>query len=145
MNSAPTGVPTGGPAAVVVMIVGQNGSISFSPNPVTLHVGAAIAWKNSDTIVHQIVQDSGGQASGGGYGGGGSGRSGFTTDQVTPGAMTSSITFTTAGGQLSLRHPSHHEGEHHHHQLIERSKTRGAASRDRWEFPTAGSRRDWEA
>jgi plastocyanin len=71
--------------------------MSFSPNPATLQVGAAIAWKNSDTVVHQIVQDSGGQASGGGYGGGGSGRSGFTTDQVTPGAMTSSITFTTAG------------------------------------------------
>jgi plastocyanin len=99
MSSAPTGVPTGGPAAVVVTIVGQNGSNSFSPNPVTLHVGAAIAWTNSDTTVHRIVQDSGGgsQGSGAGYGGGGSGGSGFTTDQVTPGAMTSSITFPKAG------------------------------------------------
>jgi plastocyanin len=54
---------------------------------------------NSDTIVHQIVQDSGGgsQGSGAGYGGGGSGGSGFTTDQVTPGAMTSLITFPKAG------------------------------------------------
>ena len=97
MSSAPNGVPTGGPAAAVVAIVGRAGSMSFSPNPVTLHVGAAIAWKNNDTIVHQIVQDSGGQGGGGGYGGGGSGGSGFTTDQVTPGATTSSITFAKAG------------------------------------------------
>jgi plastocyanin len=98
MSSAPTGVPTGGPAAVVVTIVGEAGSMSFSPNPVTLHVGAAIAWKNSDTIVHQIVQDEGGQGGGGGgYGGGGSGGSGFATEQVTAGATTSSITFNTPG------------------------------------------------
>jgi plastocyanin len=71
--------------------------MSFSPNPVSLHMGAAIAWKNSDTVVHQIVQDSGGQGSGGGYGGGGSGGSGFTTEEVAPGAMTSSITFPAAG------------------------------------------------
>jgi plastocyanin len=96
MSSAPTGVATSGPAAVVVTIVGENGSMSFSPNPVTLHVGAAIAWKNSDTIVHQIVQDSGGMGGGGAYGGG-SGGSGFSTDQVTPGATTSSIAFTTPG------------------------------------------------
>src|SRR5258708_39853324 len=98
MSSAPTGVPTGGPAAVVVTIVGQNGSSSFAPNPVTLHVGAAIAWMNSDTIVHQIVQDSGGSQGGGtGYGGGGSGGSGFSTDQVPPGAMTSAIKLPKTG------------------------------------------------
>ncbi len=97
MSSAPTGVPTGGPAAVMVTIVAQDGSMSFSPNPVTLHVGQAIAWKNGDTIVHQVVQDSSGGAGGGGYGGGGSGGSGFTTDPVAPGAVTSSIAFPTTG------------------------------------------------
>jgi plastocyanin len=97
MISAPSGVTTSGAPAIVVTIVSENGSMSFSPNPVTLHVGAAIAWKNSDTIIHQIVQDSGGQGGSGDYGGGGSGGSGFSTDQVTPGATTSSITFRTPG------------------------------------------------
>src|SRR5258708_32476441 len=93
MSSAPTGVATGGPAAVVVTIVGEAGSMSFSPNPVTLHVGAAIAWKNSDSIVHQIVQDEGGPGGRGDYGGGGAGGAGLTPEQGTTGTPTAPITF----------------------------------------------------
>ena len=96
-STAPTRV-TSGPADVVVTIVGQDGSMSFSPNPVSLHVGQSVAWKNGDAIVHQVVQDSGGGAGdAGGYGGGGSGGAGFDMGQISAGAMTPSLSFTIAG------------------------------------------------
>ena len=100
-SSSPTGpsaVTSNGPAAVVVTILGQDGAMSFSPNPVSLKVGQSIAWKNGDVIMHQPVQDSSGSnTGGGGYGGGGGSSSGFNAGQVSPGATTVSIAFNAAG------------------------------------------------
>lgn len=94
--TAPTRV-TSGPADVVVTILGQDGSMSFSPNPVSVRVGQAIAWKNGDAIVHQVVQDSGGGGDAGGYGGGGSGGAGFDMGPTSAGAMSPSLSLTATG------------------------------------------------
>jgi plastocyanin len=98
--TGPTSVTAGGPAQVVVTIMGINGAMSFSPNPVSLKVGQTVAWQNADAIPHQPVQDSsnsGGGGYGGGYGGGGNGSSGFNAGMVNPGSTTVSIAFNSAG------------------------------------------------
>lgn len=99
-STTPSGVTAGGTAAVSVTIIGNNGSMSFSPDPVKVRVGQSITWKNGDAIVHQVIQDSGGDMGGGGggyYGGGGSAGTGFDMGQLAPGTTSPSITFTTAG------------------------------------------------
>jgi plastocyanin len=101
MSATPPVAVTSGPADVVVTIVGQDGSMSFSPNPVSLRVGLKIAWRNGDTIVHHVVQDDnggGGAGGGGGYGGGGgSSGVGFDVGQISAGATSSALSFTAAG------------------------------------------------
>jgi plastocyanin len=76
--SSPT--PTTG-ANVTVNIVGINGSNSFAPNPTTVTVGQTVAWKNADTITHDIIQDG----------------NVFTTPAVAGGASTGTVTMSTRG------------------------------------------------
>ena len=96
--TAPSGGTTAG-ASGVVTIVGNNGAMSFSPDPVTVRVGQALSWKNADGIAHQIVQDSTDPASNGGgyYGGGDSVGTGFNMGQVAPGSTSRTVSFTTNG------------------------------------------------
>jgi plastocyanin len=84
---------------MVVTVEGVKGAMSFSPDPLTVRVGQAIVWKNGDTIVHQVVEDTSDASAGGGYGyGGGMGSAtGFSTDQLTPGTVSSAITFRATG------------------------------------------------
>jgi plastocyanin len=47
------------PASLTVNIVGTAGSSAFNPNPVQAASGATLAWKNTTSVVHHIVMDSG--------------------------------------------------------------------------------------
>jgi aldose sugar dehydrogenase len=99
--SGPTAV-AGGTPSVVVKIMGQDGNMSFSPNPVVLKAGQAVAWTNADVIPHQPVQNTAaasGNAGADGYGGGtpGNGSSGFNVGMLAPGATSNALSFTSAG------------------------------------------------
>ena len=104
-TSNPPAANTGSadPAATVVGILGNRGSSSFAPNPLTGRTGQKVQWRNQDGTVHRIVQDRGGDDgnnSGDPYGGGGqggSGGSGFDGGDTAPGGMSNAVTLTAAG------------------------------------------------
>lgn len=58
--TAPGGDPNTPPAgAIVIDIKGQNGALSFSPNPATVAAGALVSWHNIDSVTHRVVLDDG--------------------------------------------------------------------------------------
>ena len=90
------------PAATVVGILGDRGSSSFAPNPVTARIGQKVQWRNQDGVLHRIVQDRAGDDgnnNGDPYGpnpGGGS-AGGFDGGDTAPGGMSNAVTLTAAG------------------------------------------------
>lgn len=90
-SSPATPTPAAGGDATV-NITGNNGSNSFTPNPTTVTVGQRIIWKNVDTQIHEIVQDS----------------NVFTTPVIAPGASANAITMSTRGtfGYHCAIHPT---------------------------------------
>lgn len=98
--TAPTATTgnTGNPATTVVSILGNRGGQSFAPEPVTVRVGQAVAWRNQDGIVHRVVQDRAGDNSGDGYGGGPvDSAGGFDGGNTAPGATSNAMTLSAAG------------------------------------------------
>lgn len=91
------------PAATVVGILGDRGSSSFTPNPVTAKIGQKVQWRNQDGTLHRIVQDRAGDDGNntgdpyGGGGQGGSGGTGFDGGDTAPGGMSNAVTLTAAG------------------------------------------------
>jgi plastocyanin len=89
--------------ATVVGILGDRGTSSFAPNPVSARIGQKVQWRNQDGTVHRIVQDrvgDDGNNSGDPYGGGGqggSGTSGFDGGDTAPGGMSNAMTLGAAG------------------------------------------------
>jgi plastocyanin len=49
---------TGGAPDVIITIVAENGSMSFSPNPATVTRGQRVAWRNSAGQVHTATENS---------------------------------------------------------------------------------------
>jgi plastocyanin len=89
--TTPAGGGGGGATPMIITIVGNNGSQSFSPNPASVDSGQAVAWKNADSTTHHIVQDGGG----------------FDTGNLAPGAT--SAAFSVGGGAISYHcsiHPT---------------------------------------
>jgi len=77
--SSPT-TPT--PAAdVTIMIQGNRGNQSFSPEPATMRVGQSVAWRNADSVAHNATQDA----------------NRFATSNLGAGATSSPIAMNTAG------------------------------------------------
>jgi plastocyanin len=78
--------------AIIIDIVGINGSMSFSPNPASVRVGQQIVWRNTDAIAHTATQDVGG----------------FDTGPIAPGGTSAPITLGAAGtiGYHCKIHPS---------------------------------------
>lgn len=102
----PPAANTGGttdPSATVVGILGDRGSSSFAPNPVTAKIGAKVQWRNQDGTMHRIVQDKAGDDGNntgdpyGGGGQGGSGGTGFDGGDTAPGGMSNAVTVNAAG------------------------------------------------
>ena len=104
--TTPTAQPSsqpGGPAPaaadVSIAIVADAGAQSFNPNPSGVRMGQTVAWRNTDAIVHHVVEDSadtGGGDDGYGNGNGGS-TSGFDGGQQGPGGVSGILTARTAG------------------------------------------------
>jgi plastocyanin len=66
---------------VLITIVANAGSSSYSPNPANVTVGQTVAWKNSAGTTHTATQVGGG----------------FDTGNVANGATSGLITITTSG------------------------------------------------
>jgi plastocyanin len=97
--SAPSSPGVSGPSAnVTVNIVGNTGSQSFNPNPVNVPVGQTLAFRNSTSETHRIVQDGGG----------------FDSGNIAPGSTSSLLAGTalitvSTGGTMTFHctiHPS---------------------------------------
>ena len=75
--------PSGGgvPADVTITIVGDNGNLSFSPNPGVVPVGKTVAWRNADSTTHDPTADGGS----------------FAVGPIAPGSTSSPVMMTTAG------------------------------------------------
>ena len=61
-NSPPANPTSPSPPAadaIIINIIGINGSQSFSPNPSTVPAGKAVVWHNTDGITHRVVLDDG--------------------------------------------------------------------------------------
>jgi plastocyanin len=98
--AAPSGpTSSSGPASVTVNIIGEDGSMSFSPATVTVKTGQTVAWHNSDSITHAPAQNTGQNGGGGnsGYGGGQPSNGGFGTGDLGPGTTSGSLSFSNPG------------------------------------------------
>lgn len=84
-GSAPSGMTTsttyGSAASVIINIVSNDGSMSFSPDPGTVRAGQTIAWHNADSTTHRIAQDGGG----------------FDVGSIAPGATSNAVSFSATG------------------------------------------------
>jgi len=58
-SSAVPGSPSPATGAIVIDILGINGSRSFSPNPADVPAGQTVVWHNLDIETHRIVLDDG--------------------------------------------------------------------------------------
>jgi plastocyanin len=78
----PSGGGGGGtPPDVIITIVAENGSMSFSPNPANVTRGQRVAWRNSAGQVHTATQNSGS----------------FDTGNIDSGSQSNGIAMDTAG------------------------------------------------
>jgi plastocyanin len=78
----PSPSPTGGSPDVIVSVVGDNGTMSFSPDPVVISAGQKIAWRNGDSMIHTAT---------------GIAQGGFDTREIAPGATSNALAFAAAG------------------------------------------------
>jgi len=80
-NPPPPSGGGGGTADVVITIVAENGSMSFSPNPANVTRGQRVAWRNTAGQTHTATQNSGS----------------FDTGSIDGGAQSNPITMGDAG------------------------------------------------
>ena len=57
--SAPDGLAAPPDGATVVNVVGEKGTLSFSPNPATVPAGQLVSWHNVDNTIHHVVLNDG--------------------------------------------------------------------------------------
>lgn len=77
----PGGGGGGGTPDVIITIVADNGSMSFSPNPANVTRGQRVAWRNSAGASHTATQNGGG----------------FDTGNIDGGSQSAAITMGNAG------------------------------------------------
>jgi len=97
--SSQPNVPAPSAADITIAIVRDAGAQSFNPNPSTVRVGQTVAWRNTDSTMHHVVEDGADMGSGDdgyGYGGGGGG-TGFDGGPEAPGAVSGMLTARAAG------------------------------------------------
>lgn len=93
-SPAPTPTPAPAPSAggaVTINIIGERGSLSFSPNPATLPAGQMVVWHNTDSITHHVVLNNGS----------------LDTGDLTAGASSEPMSIGAGGGPYHCSiHPS---------------------------------------
>ena len=77
------------PGAIVIDVIGINGTRSFSPNPGTVPAGQTVVWHNVDSTTHRVVLDIGG----------------FDTGNIAPGAFSAAMTLPAVGPYHCSIHP----------------------------------------
>jgi len=82
-----TAAPAG---AIVIEVVGQAGTRSYSPDPATVADGATVTWHNADNVVHRVVLDDG-RLDGG---------------NISPGRFSPAMTLAQPGAYHCSIHPS---------------------------------------
>ena len=86
----PTPAPTPG-GTVTINVIGERGSLSFSPNPATLPAGQMVVWHNTDSITHRVVLNDGA----------------LDTGNLTAGASSQPMSIASGGGPYHCSiHPS---------------------------------------
>jgi plastocyanin len=55
----PAGSPSAPADALVIDIIGERGTQSFSPNPATVPTGRLVVWHNRDNQTHRVVLNDG--------------------------------------------------------------------------------------
>ena len=88
MMSMPT--PVSSQDARVVTIQGQQGMLSFDPNPAHIAPGALVVWHNVDNATHRIVMNDGS----------------FDSGAIAPGSSSSVMRLGAAGGYHCIIHPT---------------------------------------
>jgi plastocyanin len=87
-DSSPTS--SSGDDAVTIIVNGQNGAQSFSPNPATA-AGRMTVFRNTDSIVHRVVLNDGS----------------IDTGDIAPGATSRAVLMPSAGTNYHCSiHPS---------------------------------------
>ena len=86
------GMPTAGspPDAWVISIVGQQGMLSFDPNPAQIAPGALVVWHNLDNVTHRIVMNDGS----------------FDSGAIAPGNSSPALRLGGSGGYHCTAHPT---------------------------------------
>jgi plastocyanin len=90
--SAPTAPQNeGGPpdGAVIINVLGINGTQSFSPNPATVPAGQTVVWHNVDSTTHRVVLDDGR----------------LDTGNISPGRFSTATTLPGSGPYHCAIHP----------------------------------------
>jgi plastocyanin len=86
--TSPTQAPP--PDAIVIDIVADNGSRSFTPNPATVAPGRVVVWHNVDSETHRVRLDDGR----------------LDTGNIAPGAFSAPMTLAADGPYHCTLHPS---------------------------------------
>ena len=87
--TAPSGDPPIPPDAIVIDVVAENGTQSFSPNPSSVPDGRTVVWHNVDRTTHRVILDN---------------RS-IDTGNLSPGAYSAPMTLAAVGGYHCSIHP----------------------------------------
>ena len=90
-SSSPSGPSDTPPpaGAIIINVVRENGSQSFSPNPATVPPGQTVVWHNIDTTTHRVVLDDGR----------------LDTGNLAPGAFSQPMTLGASGPYHCSIHP----------------------------------------
>jgi plastocyanin len=78
------------PDAIVIDIVADNGSRSFTPNPAAVPPGKTVVWHNVDSETHRVRLDDGR----------------LDTGNISPGAFSAPMTLAADGPYHCTLHPS---------------------------------------
>lgn len=57
--TAPSGLESPPAGATIINVVGDRGTLSFSPDPATVSVGQLVSWHNIDNTTHHVVLNDG--------------------------------------------------------------------------------------
>ena len=90
VSSSPTSPSPAPSGAVTIAIVGQNGSMAFTPNPASAG-GQAVVFRNNDGVTHRVVLNDGS----------------IDTGDIAPGATSAAVQMPASGSNY---HCSIHPG-----------------------------------
>jgi plastocyanin len=89
-SSTPPSASAPAAAPITIVVTGQNGAQSFSPNPASAG-GQVVVFRNADAVVHRVVLNDGG----------------VDTGDIPPGGTSRAVTMPSAGANY---HCSLHPG-----------------------------------